>query len=146
MAGEAELLELFAATREGVLAVVRRDGYPHTSNVLYLWDAGERTARVTTQGDRVKGRALLREPKAALHVAGAHFWSFASAECDVETSGVTAEPGDTAGRELLALHTELIGDQGEEDAFFAQMIEQQRMVLTLKLRSVHGVALAEPPG
>jgi hypothetical protein len=46
MADEQELLELIGGSREGVLAGVKRSGYPHLTNVLYVWDAQQRRARV----------------------------------------------------------------------------------------------------
>jgi len=88
MADEQQLLDLIASRREGVLAGVTRAGYPHLTNILYVWDAQERIARVSTTADRVKGRIFRRDHHAALHVAGPHFWSFAVAECDAETSEV----------------------------------------------------------
>ena len=65
MAAEQQLLELIAARREGILAAITRNGYPHLTNVLYLWDTDERTARVSTTADRVKRRVLTRDPHAA---------------------------------------------------------------------------------
>jgi len=63
-------LDLIATSNQGVLAAVTRDGYPHLTNVLYVWDPAEKTAHVSTTADRVKGRILQRDPHAALHVAG----------------------------------------------------------------------------
>jgi Pyridoxamine 5'-phosphate oxidase len=43
-----QLLELIANSREGILAGITRAGYPHMTNVLYVWDPAERIARVST--------------------------------------------------------------------------------------------------
>lgn len=145
MADERQLLELIANNHEGVLAAVTRAGYPHLTNVLYVWDAAERVARVSTTADRVKGRILRRDTRAALHVAGPHFWSYAAAECDAETSDVASTPGDDACRELLGVHSAFHGGQ-DEAAFFRQMIEARRLVVRLRVRRLHGVVLDEPPG
>jgi PPOX class probable F420-dependent enzyme len=145
MADEQELLALIANRREGVLAGMTRAGYPHLTNVLYVWDAAERTARVSTTADRVKGRILRRDPRAALHVAGSHFWSYAVAECDAETSEIAATPGDETCRELLQVHSAFYGDL-DEDAFFEQMIEARRLVVRLRVRRLYGVMMAAPPG
>jgi PPOX class probable F420-dependent enzyme len=144
VAAEQQLLELIAGRREGVLAAVTRDGYPHLTNVLYLWDAVERTARVSTTADRVKARILTRDPHAALHVAGDHFWSYAVAECDAELSVVAATPGDDACRELLRVHTAFYGEL-DESAFHAQMIGARRLVVRLHVRRLYGVVLDTPP-
>ena len=70
MTDEQQLLDLIANNREAILAAVRSDGYPHLTNVLYVWDAERRIARVSTTADRVKGRILQRDSHAALHVSG----------------------------------------------------------------------------
>jgi PPOX class probable F420-dependent enzyme len=144
MPPEQQLLQLIAAHQEGILAAVSRHGYPHLTNVLYLWDADQRTARVSTTADRVKGGILTRDPHAALHVAGDHFWSYAVAECDAELSAVAVTPGDDACRELLRVHSAFYREL-DETAFFAQMIEARRLVVRLRVRRLYGVLLDTPP-
>ena len=144
MADERELLEIIAGNSRGILAAVRREGYPHLTNVLYVWDAQERIARVSTTADRVKGRILQRDPPAALHVSGPHFWSYAVAECDAETSDVATTPGDAASRELLQVHSAFSAGV-DEDALFRRLIEERRLVVRLRVRRLYGVAMASPP-
>jgi PPOX class probable F420-dependent enzyme len=145
MPDERQLLDLVATNREGILAAVTRAGYPHMTNVLYVWDPANRTARVSSTADRVKARILRRDPRAALHVPGSHFWAYAIAECDAELSEVAATPGDEACRELLEVHSAFYGEQ-DEAAFFAQMIDARRLVVRLRVRRLYGVLLENPPG
>jgi PPOX class probable F420-dependent enzyme len=145
MADEQQLLDLIADGRQGILAAVTRDGYPHLTNVLYVWDAQERIARVSTTADRVKGRILRRDHHAALHVAGPHFWSYAVAVCDAQASDIAATPGDAACRELLRVHSAFYGEVDEQQ-FFREMIKAKRLVLRLRVRRLYGIALPEPPG
>ncbi len=142
---EERLLELIANSRQGVLAAVTRAGYPHLTNVLYVWDAAARIARVSTTADRVKGRIVRRDPRAALHVAGPHFWSYAVAECDAETSDVATAPGDEVCRELLAMAPTTHGEVDEE-AFFKRMVDERRLVVRLRPKRLYGVLLDNPPG
>lgn len=144
-ADEQPFLDLIASNSQAILAGVNRDGYPHLTNVLYVWDAAERTARVSTTADRVKGRIFRRNSHAALHVPGLHFWSYAVAECDADVSPVATTPGDEACRELLYIHS-AFGELKNEAAFFAQMIEAKRLVVRLHVRRLYGVLLAQPPG
>jgi PPOX class probable F420-dependent enzyme len=146
MSDEQQLVDLIATSSRGILAAVTRAGYPHLTNVLYVWDAAERTARVSTTADRVKGRILRRDPRAALHVSGSHFWSYAVAECDVDVSEVAATPGDEACRELLDVHSAFSDKLVDEPAFFAQMIDARRLVVRLRVRRLYGVLLDKPPG
>jgi PPOX class probable F420-dependent enzyme len=144
-ADEQQLLDLIARNRQGILAGVTRAGYPHLTNVLYVWDADQRVARVSTTADRVKGRIFRRDPRAALHVPGDHFWSYVVAQCDAELSEVATTPGDDACRELLGVHSAFYGDLDEE-SFFSQMIEAGRLTVRLRVRRLYGVLLDDPPG
>lgn len=144
MDAEERLLQLVASGQQGVLAAVSRNGYPHLTNVLYLWDPDAATALVSTTADRVKTRILTRDRHAALHVAGDHFWSYAVAECEAELSDVATTPGDRACRELLRIHTAFYGEL-EERAFYAQMIKARRLVIHLRVTRLYGVTLDAPP-
>lgn len=146
MPDEKQLQDLIANNSQGILAVVTRAGYPHLTNVLYVWDAAERAARVSTTAERVKGRILRRDHHAALHVPGPHFWSYAVAECDAQVSEVAKSPGDETCQELVNIHSVLLGKVADETAFFAQMIDAQRLVVRLRVRRLYGVLLDHPPG
>ena len=146
MPDQEQLQELIANNSQGILAAMTRAGYPHLTNVLYLWDGPERIARVSTTARRVKARILRRDPRAALHVPGAHFWSYAVAECDAEVSNVATTPGDETCQELLEVHAAFYGKIADETAFFAQMIEAERLVIRLRVRRLYGVLLDKPPG
>jgi PPOX class probable F420-dependent enzyme len=145
MADEQQLLDLIADNTQGILAAVTAAGYPHLTNVMYVWDAEARIARVSTTADRVKARSLRRDPHAALHVPGGHFWSYAVAECDAEVSETAATPGDEASRQLLEVHSAFFEIE-DEAAFFDQMIQARRLVVRLKARRLYGVVLDKPPG
>jgi PPOX class probable F420-dependent enzyme len=144
MPDEQQLLELIATSHQGVLAAVTRGGYPHLTNVLYVWDSAAKMARVSTTADRVKGRILQRDPHAALHVAGPHFWSYAVAECDAEASDVATTPGDKVCQELLAM-TEAIRGDVDEAAAFQRMVDERRLVVRLRVKRAYGVLLDKPP-
>jgi PPOX class probable F420-dependent enzyme len=146
MPDEQQLLNVIANNNQGILAAVTRAGYPHLTNVLYVWNPAQRTARVSTTADRVKGRILGRDPRAALHVPGSHFWSYAVAECDVNISDVATSPGDDTCRELLEVHSAFYGKIADEAAFFAQMIEARRLVVRLQVKRLYGVLLEKSPG
>jgi PPOX class probable F420-dependent enzyme len=137
-------MELVATRQQGVLAAVTRSGYPHLTNVLYLWDPDSRTALVSTTESRVKRRILARDPHAALHIAGDHFWAYAVAECNAELSAVATTPGDPACRELLRVHTAFYGEQ-DHTTFYTQMINARRLVIRLRVRRLYGLTLDAPP-
>ncbi|MDQ6805685.1 MAG: hypothetical protein M3065_12120 [Actinomycetota bacterium] len=84
-------------------------------------------------------------PGAALHVPGPHFFSYAVAQGDAETSEVVSTPGDDACRELLQVHSAFYGEL-EEEPFNREMIEAQRLVVRLRVTSVYGILMDQPPG
>jgi PPOX class probable F420-dependent enzyme len=145
MAEEEKLLELIGGSHEGILGVVTRAGYPHMTNVLYVWDPEARVARISTTADRVKGRVLRRNPRAALHVAGPHFWAFAVGEGDVETSDIATTPGDASSREGLEIASAFVRELDEEQ-YLQRMVEERRLVARLRVKRVYGVVRDAPPG
>jgi PPOX class probable F420-dependent enzyme len=137
---DAALSDLLDKQQFGTLATVKRSGHPHLTTMVYSWDAESRTVRFSTTADRVKVKHLRREPRAALHVQGGDVWSFAVAEGDAEVSEPTTVPGDTVGRELLAMIP--AGAQPEdEDAFLGQLVDERRVVIRLRVERLYGTAL-----
>jgi PPOX class probable F420-dependent enzyme len=57
---------VMTGTRTGKLAVTRRDGRPHVTPVWFVLDGGD--VILTTHQDSLKGRALKRDPRAAMCV------------------------------------------------------------------------------
>lgn len=144
MGDEGDLLELVACGREAVLATIRRDGRPQLSNILYTWDPGERIARISTTAKRAKTRNLMRDPRATLYVPGDHFWAFAVADCDGEICGPTKTAGDEAGQELLKVHSSFYGAL-EPDAFFKEMVANERLLIRLRVSHLYGLVMDRPP-
>ena len=139
MTDETDFWELIATGREAVLSTIKHSGLPQLSNVLYLPAADGRTVRISTTADRLKARNLTRDPRAVLHVTGDNFWAYAVAEGHATLTAEAATPGDDACRELLEVHTAFYGPPAEQDAFFAEMIARQRLVIRLDLARVYGM-------
>lgn len=120
-----------------VLITTRADGSPQSSNVLAAFDGT--TFRVSVTADRAKTRNLARDPRAVVHVLGDDFWAYASVSCQATLGAVTVTPGDDAGRALLATYEAITGERhGDPEEFFAAMIGERRLVLTLTPHSVVG--------
>ncbi|MBC9712039.1 TIGR03618 family F420-dependent PPOX class oxidoreductase [Streptomyces sp. TRM66268-LWL] len=140
---DAELSELLGAQQFSVLATVRRTGHPHLSTVLHHWDPQERILRISTTAGRLKVRQIQADPHAALHVSGPGNWSFAVAEGEAEVSGPTMTPGDAVGRELLSL-TPGFSDPDDELGFLEQLVDEQRVVIRLRVSRLYGTSLDIP--
>jgi PPOX class probable F420-dependent enzyme len=125
-----------------VLATNKKNGHPHVSTVVYTWDPDERVARISTTEGRAKVKQLRRDPRAALHASSADHLAFAVAEGTAELSDVSGEPGDAAGRELLAM-TPGFDDPADERAFLEQMAKDRRLVIRLRVTRLYGTVLSD---
>jgi PPOX class probable F420-dependent enzyme len=126
----------------GALATVRSTGHPHLSTILYRWYPDERIVRVSSTKDRLKVRQLRNDPHAALYVTRRDHTADAVAEGTVELAETT-EPGDAAGRELLAMGFEQPAPTEEE--IFRRQVEEGRVVIRLRVERLYGMGLDLPP-
>ncbi len=133
------LWQIVSGSRDGILATVDPDGTPQLSNIYFLSDSVTRTVRFSTTSNRIKGRNLLREPRAALHVAGADFFNFAVVTGAVTVS-VPETPDDTAVDELFEIHSRL-GAATEREGFGDRMLAAKRMAVHLDVEHIYGQVL-----
>jgi PPOX class probable F420-dependent enzyme len=140
------LWKIVSESRHGVLATLGPDGLPHLSNVYYVpedkRESGPRLIRISTTTSRIKGRNLLRDKRAVLHVAGPDFFNFAVVEGDVSLTPAT-EPGEAAIDELHAVDTVFNGE-AERPAFDHRMIRERRMIVRIEVTNLYG--LVHTPG
>ncbi|RZS91340.1 PPOX class probable F420-dependent enzyme [Motilibacter rhizosphaerae] len=129
-----------SAHHQAVLATSRSDGTPQTSNISFAWFDG--AAHVSVTADRAKTRNLQRFPRAVLHVLGDTFWQYAAVTSAASTSPVSEQPGDEAGRALLRVYETIRGEaHPDPDEFFAAMVTDRRLVVSLVAESVTGSGL-----
>lgn len=137
---EDALIELLGSRSLGALATVNRAGFPHLSTVAYAWDPVERVVRIGSAQGRAKVRQLARDPHASLYVSDDDHLSFAVAEGVAEVSPVSAVPGDETGRALLAMQAPF-ADPADEAVFLRNMVEDRRVVITLRVERLYGGGL-----
>jgi PPOX class probable F420-dependent enzyme len=133
------LWEIIAGTRNGILATIDEDGTPQLSNVYYLSDRSAQMIRLSTTTDRMKGRNLLRDPRATLHVPGRDFFNFAVVTGLVELA-VAEEPDDDAVDKLFEIHAAL-GAASERAEFGEDMLGNRRMAVELHVEHIYGQIL-----
>jgi PPOX class probable F420-dependent enzyme len=129
---DADAAESFLADHhQGVLITLRADGRPQSSNIAYAFADG--VARISVTDGRAKTANLRRDGRAVLHVTGESFYQYVSATGVADLSEVTAEPGDAAGRELLALFDAVADDpHPDPDEFFRAMVDDDRLVVRFR--------------
>ncbi len=135
------LWALVTSNQDAILATVNADGTPHLSNVYYVVDADPRLIRISTAATRRKGRNLLRDPRAVIHVPGSDFFNFAVVEGDVSLS-VPMKPGDAAMDEQYEVH-ERLGAGSPRPAFDQKMLAAQRLVVRLAVTNLYGQVVEE---
>jgi PPOX class probable F420-dependent enzyme len=138
-----DLWRLICTERDGILATTNADGSPQLSNIYYVTSAEVRVIRFSTTTVRRKGRNLLRDPRAALHVSGANFLNFAVASGDA-TFEIPRTPDDPAVDELFGIH-EALGAQPVRDGFGEQMVAAHRMAVRLTVTRLYGQLIDREP-
>ncbi|WP_285487764.1 PPOX class F420-dependent oxidoreductase [Amycolatopsis taiwanensis] len=136
---ETALHELIRTRPFGVLATIRRDGRPQLSNVNHCYDTEAGTILVSLTDGRAKTRNLRRDPRASFHVSTADGWSYAVAEGTAELSAVAKDPHDEAVEELVDLYRKIRGEHPDWDEYRAAMVNDERLVLRLRVERVIGV-------
>jgi PPOX class probable F420-dependent enzyme len=138
-----ELWRIISNERVGVLATTNADGSPQLSNIYYVTGPDLREIRFSTTTVRRKGRNLLRDPRAALHVSGQNFLNFAVATGEVSL-GIPSTPDDPAVDELFEIH-EALGTSPVRAGFGEQMMAAKRMVVRLTATRLYGQHMDKEP-
>lgn len=140
MTNEATLHELIRTRPFGVLATIRRDGRPQLSNVTHFYDIDAGKILVSVTNGRAKTRNLRRDPRASFHVSSTDGWSYAVADGTAELSAVATDPHDDAVEELVDLYRKIRGEHPDWDDYRAAMVNDERLVLRLRVERVVGMA------
>jgi len=134
-----QLWELVASGRNGILATIGEDGVPQLSNIYYLSNASTGHILFSTTTVRIKGRNLLRDPRAVIHVPGPDFFNFAVVTGPVSLA-VAKQPDDAAVEKLFEIHSGL-GATSEMDGFGHKMLTEHRMAVELYVERIYGQIL-----
>lgn len=131
------LSDWLSSHHRAVLVTVRVDGRPQTSNVVYSYQDG--VARVSVTDTRAKTRNLRRNNNAVLHILGDDFGSFVSASVTADVGPISVSPRDPVGRELADIYSHITGQPHPNwDEFYDAMVDERRLVLSLRIERVTG--------
>ncbi|MCU1613749.1 MAG: class putative F420-dependent enzyme [Frankiales bacterium] len=134
------MLAFVAENRWGVLATIKRDGRPQLSNVGYAYETGtdHGLIRVSVTADRAKTRNLEADPRVALHVTSADFWTWVVVEGTAELSPVAADPRDSTVEELITYYRGANGEHPDWDDYRAAMVRDRRRVVRFSPEHAYG--------
>ncbi|MGD0313385.1 MAG: PPOX class F420-dependent oxidoreductase [Acidimicrobiales bacterium] len=123
---------------QGVLVTLRGDGRPQLSNILYVAGQEDTSVRISVTDRRAKTNNLRRDPRAALHVTSPDFWSYVVLDGTVTLSPVVRAVDDAVVAELVDMYRLARGDHPEWDEFRQAMVDQHRVVATLRASHAYG--------
>ncbi|ARF65471.1 PPOX class F420-dependent enzyme [Streptomyces violaceoruber] len=132
------LLRLMGEHDGGVLVTLKQDGRPQLSNVNHAFSLDERVIRVSITEDRAKTRNLRRDPRASYHVTSDDRWAWTVVDGTAELTPPAAAPDDDTVEALIALYRDLRGEHPDWDDYRRAMVEDRRVLLTLRIEHVYG--------
>ncbi|MFD2468227.1 PPOX class F420-dependent oxidoreductase [Amycolatopsis silviterrae] len=140
MTDDTALYDLIAASKQGVLATLKRDGRPQLSTVTHYFDRDARQLRVSITDTRAKTKNMRRDPRVSYHVAASDGWSYAVAEGRAVLSPVASSPEDEAVEALISLYRKVAGEHPDWAEYRAAMVADRRLVLTVEIERVYGLS------
>jgi PPOX class probable F420-dependent enzyme len=132
-----EALDFVGARKNGVLSTQKRDGRPQLSNITYGVVDG--VIKISITATRAKYANLVRNPQASLYVTREDFWAYVVIEADAEMSAVATKPDDPGVDELVAYYRALAGEHPDWDDYRKVMVDDKRVVLSLKPTHAYGM-------
>ncbi|KPC83229.1 MULTISPECIES: PPOX class F420-dependent oxidoreductase [Streptomyces] len=132
------LLRLLGEYDGGVLVTLKRDGRPQLSNVNHAYYPEEEVIRVSITEGRAKTRNLRRDPRASYHVTSDDRWAWTVADVTAELTPPAADPHDAVVEQLVALYRDVQGEHPDWDDYRRAMVQDRRVVLTLRIGHVYG--------
>jgi PPOX class probable F420-dependent enzyme len=133
----ADALAFLRDHRNGIVITLKADGRPQSSNVIY--HADEQRVRVSVTSTRAKYHNLVRDPRVSLHASSDDFWSYVVVEGEAELTPVAAAPDDATVEELVDLYRAMAGDHPDWDDYRRAMVDDERVVLTLRPTHAYGM-------
>ncbi len=128
----------FARTRQwGSVIAITPSGRPHLTNIGYVLGSDD-VARISITDTRAKTRYLRADPRASLYAVGDDFWHWVVLEGEATVGPVAQAPDDEAVEQLIDLYRAIAGDHQNWDEFRQSMVDDQRLVLSLRFTRAYG--------
>ncbi|MET8175421.1 PPOX class F420-dependent oxidoreductase [Streptomyces clavifer] len=136
--GHEALLRLIGEHDGGVLVTLKRDGRPQLSNVNHAYYPDEGAIRVSITEGRAKTRNLRRDPRASYHVTSDDRWAWTVVDATAELTPPATERDDATVEQLITLYRDVKGEHPDWDDYRRAMVEDGRVLLTLRIEHVYG--------
>ncbi len=133
--------EAFAFVRQhqrGVLVALKRDGRPQLSNIVYV-PGDDHSVRISVTESRAKTKNLRRDPRASLYVTREDFFAYVVLEGTAALSPPARSVDDAVVAELREMYRLVSGEHPDWGEFAEAMVQDQRVVATLRGSSAYGM-------
>ena len=132
---------LIAETKIGILATLKADGMPQLSPVTAVYDRDADVILVSMTAGRAKTANLRRDPRAAIEFTSPDGYTWATAEGDVTLIGPGTDPHGPEADALVEYYRLGAGEHPDWDEFRQAMIDDRRVLMSLRVRHVYGAKL-----
>ncbi|MHB8618810.1 MAG: PPOX class F420-dependent oxidoreductase [Chloroflexota bacterium] len=130
-----QALAFVKRNHRGVMATIKRDGWPQLSSVAYLLD-DDGVIKISVTADRAKTRNLRRDPRATIECLDVNDW-YSYVVVDGPAAFVDDE---SAVPELRRIYREIRGEEHPNwDEFDQAMRAEHRVVLCIRPEHVYGM-------
>lgn len=135
----ADGLEYIRPRHRGVLVTLKADGRPQLSNIAYALGDDD-IIGISVTADRAKTVNAARDPRVSLHVTADDFWSYVVIEGSAELTPPAAAADDATVDALIDLYRSLQGEHPDWDEYRAAMVDDRRLVLSIRPTHAYGMA------
>lgn len=135
----ADGLEYIRPRHRGVLVTLKADGRPQLSNIAYALGDDD-SIGISVTADRAKTVNAARDPRVSLHVTADDFWSYVVIEGSAELTPPAAADDDATVDALIDLYRSLQGEHPDWDEYRAAMVDDRRLVLSIRPTHAYGMA------
>jgi PPOX class probable F420-dependent enzyme len=123
--------------KHATLITIRSDGRPQSSDIVYRLADGAFVVSVTA--NRAKTVNMGRDPRVVLHISDPASWSYLSFDGTASLSSVAVDPADDTSNALVDYYRAVAGeDHSDWPAYRTAMIDEQRLLVTIRPESVVG--------
>ncbi|WP_298444001.1 PPOX class F420-dependent oxidoreductase [Gordonia sp. (in: high G+C Gram-positive bacteria)] len=133
--------DLIAQTSIGILATLKRNGFPQLSPVTAVYHRDADTILISMTDGRAKTRNLRREPKAAIEFTSPDGYTWATAEGPVELLGPATDPDAPEVDALVEYYRLGAGEHPDWAEFRQAMVDDRRVLAVIHVDRVYGEKL-----
>lgn len=133
--------DLIAESTLGILATLKRNGFPQLSPVTAVYDREADVLYVSMTDGRAKTKNLRRDPRASIEFTGPDRYTWATAEGEVTLIGPGDDPNSAEVDALVEYYRLGAGEHPDWAEYRQVMVDDRRVLAALHIAHVYGEKL-----